>query len=158
LFAEASLQVNREDRIGLVGPNGAGKTTLFRMVLQVETPDQGTITLQRGTTLGYLPQENASVSDETVLELTTALSPEISDLGRCLTRANSAADPSGEYHHAKARFDELGGFQLQAKAKKILAGLGFREKAFDRPCQELSGGWVMRAHLARLLVQEPDLL
>ncbi len=158
LFADASLQVNREDRIGLVGPNGAGKTTLFSMILGLEVPDGGTISLQRGTALGYLPQENAPVADETVLELTTATSPEISELQRYLNSAGPDAHDSGEYHHAHARFDELGGFQLQAKGKSILAGLGFHEKDFERPCRELSGGWVMRTYLARLLVQEPDLL
>src|SRR5262245_40684817 len=92
LFADASLQVNRGDRIGLVGPNGAGKTTLFSLILQLEAPDAGTITLQRGTTLGYLPQENAPVADETVLELATAISPEISELQRYLKNAGSQAD------------------------------------------------------------------
>jgi ATP-binding cassette, subfamily F, member 3 len=158
IFADAALQVNRGDRIGLVGPNGAGKTTLFSLILKLETPDAGTISLQRGTTLGYLPQENAPVADETVLELATAVSPEITELQRQLNQHDADADHSGEYHHAKARFDEMGGFQVQAKAKRILVGLGFPEKDFDRPCRELSGGWVMRTHLARLLVQEPDLL
>ena len=140
MFADVSLQVNREDRIGLVGPNGAGKTTLFSLILQADAPDAGTISLQRGTSLGYLPQENAPIGDETVLDLTTAISPEITQLQTFLNTACPEADHSGEYHHAKARFDELGGFQLQAKAKQILAGLGFRERDFNRPCRELSGG------------------
>src|SRR5437762_2784589 len=113
LFADASLQVNREDRIGLVGPNGAGKTTLFSLILGLEPPDIGTISLQRGTSLGYLPQENAPITDETVLESTTAVSPELSRLQRYLKNGDTEAEHSGEYHHAKARFDELGGSQLQ---------------------------------------------
>src|SRR5204863_85194 len=76
LFAEVSLQVNRQDRIGLVGPNGAGKTTLFSFILGNETPDQGTILFEREVTVGYLPQESAPAGDETVLELATAISAE----------------------------------------------------------------------------------
>ena len=77
LFAEASLQVNRQDRIGLVGPNGAGKTTLFSIILGQESADEGKFTLERGVTMGYLPQESAPVGDETVIELATAITPEI---------------------------------------------------------------------------------
>src|SRR5688572_25295799 len=161
LFAGVSLQVNREDRIGLVGPNGAGKTTLFSLLLGSESPDEGIISMQRGVTLGYLPQESAPISDETVLELATAVSPEITALRRKLEAEGSGHHD--EHHHEdihsmQARFDELGGYKLEAKAKKILAGLSFRETDFHRPAREMSGGWVMRAHLARLLVQEPDLL
>ena len=165
LFADVSFQVNREDRIGLVGPNGAGKTTLFSLLLGDESPDDGIISMQRGVTLGFLPQESAPISDETVLELATAVSPEITKIRRAL-EAQAAGhhaehhDPSHEddLHSMQARFDELGGYKLEAKAKKILAGLSFREADFNRPAREMSGGWVMRAHLARLLVQEPDLL
>jgi ATP-binding cassette subfamily F protein 3 len=163
LFADATLQVNREDRIGLVGPNGAGKTTLFSIVLGHEQPDAGQITFERGISRGYLPQENAPVGDETVIELATGITPEYIKLRRILkawdadhpTEALHAEDIHDDVHD---RFNELGGYRLEAKAKQILAGLSFREKDFDRPAREMSGGWVMRAHLARLLVHEPDLL
>ncbi|MDB6029185.1 MAG: transporter ATP-binding protein [Verrucomicrobiales bacterium] len=160
LFEDVSLQVNREDRIGLVGPNGAGKTTLFSMILQIEEPDAGKINFEKNIKVGFLPQESAPVGDETILELATAISDEIVDLKKKI-KAWDTAHPDDLEHHddnLHARFSELGGFQLEAKAKKILVGLGFREKDFDRPAKELSGGWVMRGHLARLLVQEPDLL
>jgi ATP-binding cassette subfamily F protein 3 len=159
LFSDVTLQVNRGDRIGLVGPNGAGKSTLFNLILQTESPDAGTISFQRNTTLGYLPQESAPAGEETVLELATAITPEIVKLQKQL-KAYEAAHPTEIEHHddIHSRFDELGGYQLESKAKQILAGLGFREKDFDRPAREMSGGWVMRAHLARLLVQTPDLL
>src|SRR5437660_11179841 len=163
LFADATLQVNREDRIGLVGPNGAGKTTLFCIILGEETPDEGKIMLERGVSFGYLPQENAPAGDETVVELATAISPEFTKLRRVL-KAWDAEHPSEALHPEEIhddvhnRFNELGGYRLEAKAKQILAGLSFREKDFDRPAREMSGGWVMRAHLARLLTQEPDLL
>ncbi len=162
LFEGVTLQVNRGDRVGLVGPNGAGKSTLFALILEKESPDTGTIVFQRGITTGFLPQESAPAGEETVLELATAITPEVVKLQRLL-KAWEADHPTELDHHdhhdnLHARFDELGGYQLEAKAKKILAGLGFREKDFNRPAREMSGGWVMRAHLGRLLVQEPDLL
>src|SRR5437016_8538555 len=163
LFADATLQVNRQDRIGLVGPNGAGKTTLFSIILGEESPDEGKTSCERGVTIGYLPQENCPVGDETVVELATAMTPEFTRLRRIIKAWE--ADPPVEALHSEDvhddvhdRFNELGGYRLEAKAQQILAGLSFREKDSDRPAREMSGGWVMRAHLARLLTQEPDLL
>ena len=125
LFEDAALQVNVRDRIGLIGPNGAGKSTLFGLLLGHDEPDDGVVVTQRGTRVGYLPQETASVSAHTVMEL--------------------AAGPEADG-------------RAEAMAKRILSGLAFREGDFHRPLRELSGGWIMRAHLARLLVEEPDLL
>src|SRR6266496_6357330 len=159
LFSDVTLQVNRQDRIGLVGPNGAGKTTLFSLILRSESPDAGEITFERNVTFGYLPQETAPVGDETVLELATAISPEFVRLRRQVLAWDAGHPGDSDFHdNAHDRFNEAGGYQLDAKAKKILAGLSFRESDFNRPAREMSGGWVMRAHLARLLVQEPDLL
>ena len=163
LFADATLQVNREDRIGLVGPNGAGKTTLFSIILGEEPPDEGKITFERGISFGYLPQENAPVGDETVIELAAGITPEYVKLRRILksweaNHPSEALHPEEIHDDVHDRFNELGGYRLEAKAKQILAGLSFRGKDFDRPAREMSGGWVMRAHLARLLTQEPDLL
>ena len=129
LFEGVSLTINRADRLGLVGANGAGKSTLFRILLDQEEPDTGQVTRQRGATVGFLPQESAPAGEETVIELATG------------TEAHGAMDGS-----------------LVAKAKRILKGLSFKETDFERPVRELSGGWVMRTHLARLLVEEPDLL
>ncbi|MEO6846167.1 MAG: ribosomal protection-like ABC-F family protein [Chthoniobacterales bacterium] len=156
LYKDASLQVNRGDRIGLVGPNGAGKTTLFSLIMGHDEPDEGRVTLQRSTTVGFLPQESAPAGDETVLALAMAVSPEMEETLRQL-QANT--DPEEhETHEAISRFAELDGHALEAKAKRILSGLAFRETDFHRPAHTLSGGWVMRAHLAKLLVMEPDLL
>src|SRR5580698_10032288 len=84
LFQDVTLQVNREDRIGLVGPNGAGKSTLFSLILQTDSPDSGAITFQRNTTVGFLPQERAPAGEETVLELATAITPEVEKLQKQL--------------------------------------------------------------------------
>ncbi|HKB57002.1 MAG TPA: ABC-F family ATP-binding cassette domain-containing protein, partial [Lacunisphaera sp.] len=136
LFSEVSLFVARTDRFGLVGPNGAGKTTLFNLILGEETPDEGTIEWERGADFGYLPQESAPVGGETILHIATSgkkLLPEHDD-------------------------DHDIDYTLEPRAKKILAGLGFRETDHERLAKSFSGGWVMRAHLARLLVNEPALL
>jgi ATP-binding cassette subfamily F protein 3 len=155
LFEDASLQVNRGDRVGLVGPNGAGKSTLFSLILGEASPDEGRISLEKSATVGFLPQEHAAAGDETVLELACAVSPEVAKAQRIL---RTTPEDSAEHHEALHSFDEHGGWQLEPKAKRILAGLAFRESDFERPAKTLSGGWVMRAHLARLLVQEPELL
>lgn len=160
LFEEVTLQASPGDRIGLVGPNGAGKSTLFSLILREAEPDSGEVFLQRNTKLGYLPQETAAVGDQTVLELACSVSEEFEAVQRQL-RGHTDEDDHEAWEHlhsAKALFDELGGYQLESKAKKILAGLGFRETDHQRAASELSGGWIMRAHLARLLVMEPDLL
>ena len=154
LFANVSLNVTREDRIGLVGPNGSGKSTLFEMILGTEEPDSGNIQIERNVKIGYLPQESAPATDQTVLELATAVSPEMQEIARQLR----TEDDEASLGYLRSRYRELGGFDYQSKAKRILAGLGFKQTDFDRQTQELSGGWVMRAHLARLLTQEPDLL
>ncbi len=163
LFSDATLQVNREDRIGLVGPNGAGKTTLFSIILGEDSGDEGKVTFERGVRTGYLPQENAPVGDETVIELATATTPEYIKLRRILKawdadHPDAALHPEEIHDDVHDRFNDLGGFRLEAKAKQILAGLSFRERDFERPAAQMSGGWVMRAHLARLLTHEPDLL
>ena len=165
LFDDVSLQVNRGDRIGLVGPNGAGKSTLFALLLGEVSPDKGTIAIEKNATIGFLPQETAAAGDETVLELALAVSPELVQAQKVI-KAHEAtvagiADPGSNdaaYHDALHVFDEHGGWELEPKAKRVLAGLAFRETDFDRPARALSGGWIMRAHLARLLVMEPDLL
>ena len=164
LFDDVSLQVNRGDRIGLVGPNGAGKSTLFALLLGDVSPDKGTIAIEKNATIGFLPQETAAAGDETVLELTLAVSPELVHAQKVIKEHEAAvariADPGADaaYHNALHVFDEHGGWELEPKAKRVLAGLAFRETDFDRPARALSGGWIMRAHLARLLVMEPDLL
>src|SRR6476619_1691849 len=159
VFDDVSLQVNRGDRIGLVGANGAGKSTLFSLILGEASPDTGQITIEKSATIGFLPQETAAAKDETVLELALATTPELAEAQKVIKQHESGSgSDDGAYHRALHIFDEHGGWQLEPKAKRVLAGLAFRETDFDRPARALSGGWIMRAHLARLLVMEPDLL
>src|SRR6201995_2227656 len=144
LFEDAALQVNRGERIALIGPNGAGKTTLFSILLGLDEADTGEVALQRGLKVGYLPQESAPVSDGTVLEVATALlrGPATNDQDQLPKEESFSSDHQ----------------QIEAKAKRILRGLGFRETDYARQAKTMSGGWIMRAHLGRLLVAEPDLL
>src|SRR5271170_7349054 len=159
LFEDVSLSINLGERTALVGPNGAGKSTLFSIILGTTEPDNGSVVIDKHTTLGYLPQETAASGDETVLELATAITPEHAELQRILSEGDRTGQTdTPEYHNAQGRFAELGAFQLEPKAKRILSGLAFRESDFHRPAKTMSGGWIMRAHLARLLVMEPDLL
>jgi ATP-binding cassette, subfamily F, member 3 len=135
LFHDVSLFIARTDRLGLVGPNGAGKTTLFNLILGEEKPDSGTIEWERGADFGYLPQESAPAGDETILHIATS--------GKKLEPDEHDFDID---------------YTLEPRAKKILAGLGFKEGDAEKVAKTFSGGWVMRAHLARLLVAEPALL
>ncbi len=159
LFEHASMQVNYGERVALVGPNGAGKSTLFSIILKHDVPDEGEVARDEWTMVGYLPQEAEAVGDETVLDLATGRAGELPELEKILRELEKKGDvASPEYLEASAKHDALTNPQVEAKAKKILRGLGYREADFERPAKELSGGWVMRAHLSRLLVMEPDLL
>lgn len=155
LFEDASLQINPGDRIGLIGPNGAGKSTLFSLILGDNTPDEGSVNLQRGRTVGFLPQESAPSGDETVLQLATSTTPA---MAAAYAKLREFPDEhAAEHHEAHDVFLEHDGYNLEANAKRILSGLAFRESDFHAPARTMSGGWIMRAHLARLLVMEPDL-
>ena len=173
LFQDVNFMINRGDRVGLVGANGAGKTTMLRLLNGEMTPDTGTIAMRSGTEIGYLPQDGAGLSNQSVRdEVLSALG----DLTRIEERmavlnvevAEAHDDPNrtdeertelleelGDLHH---RYDQLDGFAARGAVEKILMGLGFEPTDLDRPCTEFSGGWGMRIALAKLLLREPDLL
>ena len=156
LFSDVSLRLLRGEKLGLVGPNGAGKTTLFSIILGELEEDSGKVELERGKTIGFLPQESAPTGEETVLELATAISTELSEIQKKIRLHPDPENPTRI--QALEEFAEHNGFALEAKAKKILSGLAFQQNDFQKSAKTLSGGWIMRAHLARLLVMEPDLL
>ena len=159
LFENASFQVSYGDRVALVGPNGAGKTTLFSLILQQKEPEAGAIEREEWTMVGYLPQEGEAQGDETVLDVATGRVEELPQLEKRLHELEAAgAVSTPEYMEAHAKHDKLNDPQVETKAKKMLRGLGYRDEDFDRKAREMSGGWIMRARLARLLVMEPDLL
>ncbi|MCX6838115.1 MAG: ABC-F family ATP-binding cassette domain-containing protein [Verrucomicrobia bacterium] len=159
LFSAASMTINYGERVALVGPNGAGKSTLFSLILKTDTPDAGEVIRDEWTTVGFLPQESEPVGDESVMNVATGKAGEIQALEKILREFEATGDVSSpEYFEAHAKHDALQDPQTEAKDKRILKGLGFKESDFTRPAREFSGGWVMRAHMTRLLVMEPDLL
>src|SRR5512139_1725875 len=168
LFKDCSLQIGVRDRVGLIGPNGAGKTSLFRMILGEESIDEGETLIAKGVKIGYLPQEGISFRGNTALdEVLKSLKSitSLQDKMRILEEElSSIEDPkkkerlAKEYGKLQERYTLLGGYGLEAEAKRILQGLGFKERDFNRPTDELSGGWLMRIALAKILLQSPDLL
>ena len=158
LFEDASFAVNYGDRVALVGPNGAGKTTLFSIILKQLEPDAGEVARDEWTMVGHLPQEAEANGDETILDVATGRVDELPRLEKRLHELEKAGDVSSpEYLEAHAKHDALNDAQVETKAKKMLRGLGFKDSDFTRRANEMSGGWIMRARLARLLVMEPDL-
>ena len=165
LLLDCSWRVGRGERIGLVGPNGAGKTTLCRILAGVEEPDAGRVHLDSGVTVGYLPQEVAGGATRTVLaealsgfDRVWELEGELERLAEAMARPDADPTLTERYGEVQHRFEALGGYRLEAEAKMILGGLGFAPTGLHRPLGEFSGGWRMRAALARLLLLRPDLL
>ena len=168
LFKDCSLQIGVRDRVGLVGPNGSGKTTLFRMILGEESIDDGEIRIAKRVKIGYLPQEVITFIGKGVLEeVLKSLSgvTSLQDKMRVLEEELSSIEDSKEqerlakeYGKLQERYTILGGYGVEAEAKQILQGLGFKESDFNRATDELSGGWLMRIALAKILLQSPDLL
>ncbi len=159
LFNNLNLNINRGEKIGLIGPNGSGKSTLFSMILQENEPSLGSVQVNKGTRIGYLPQESSFKSEHTVLSELTEGDETVMRLKKekyqLETDNQAGSDRYGEILH---ELEALGYFELEHKAKKILAGLGFKETDFNRPITELSGGWQMRTLLGKLLTFHYDLL
>jgi ATPase subunit of ABC transporter with duplicated ATPase domains len=171
LFLEASATVNRGEKIGLVGPNGAGKTTVFRLINGEEEADTGNVVVERGVRVGYFSQDTGDLSGKTVLAATLdGAGPAAELMAELKTLELALADPDVLSDEAKmektverfgevqARFDSLGGYALEGKAREILAGLGLVGDAVDDDVGKLSGGWKMRVALARILLMAPDML
>jgi ATPase subunit of ABC transporter with duplicated ATPase domains len=166
LFVEASAVVHRGEKVGLVGPNGAGKSTLFRLITREEAPDEGQVSIDRGVTVGYFSQDVGEMSGRTALAETMDGAGPVSEVAAELHALEHAlADPERadelealveRFGHVQARFDELGGYALEARAREILAGLGFTQEMMDGDVGALSGGWKMRVALARILLMRPD--
>ncbi len=159
LFENVSLNLTYGDRAALVGLNGTGKSTLFSIILKQREADAGVVERDEWTMVGYLPQEAEAHGDETILDVATGRVEEVPRLEKRLHELEAAGQVSGaEYLEAHAKHAALNDPQVETKAKKMLRGLGYRDPDFGRPAREMSGGWIMRARLARLLVMEPDLL
>jgi ATPase subunit of ABC transporter with duplicated ATPase domains len=166
LFVEASAAIYRGEKVGLVGPNGAGKSTIFRLLMKEESVDDGQVSIDRGVTIGYFSQDVGEMAGRpTVAEVMAGAGP-VSDVAAEVKHLEEAlADPAQadnmdkileRFGEAQARFEELGGYALEARAREILAGLGFSQEMMDGDVAKLSGGWKMRVALARILLMQPD--
>jgi ATPase subunit of ABC transporter with duplicated ATPase domains len=166
LFIEASAALNRGEKIGLVGPNGAGKTTLFRLITGREQPDEGQVGVDRGITIGYFSQDVGDMSGRSaVAEVmdgagpVSAVAAELAELELAMAdpdRADEMDDIIERYGQTQGRFEELGGYALEGRAREVLAGLSFSQEMMDGDVGALSGGWKMRVALARILLMRPD--
>ncbi len=166
LFVDASAAVFRGEKVGLVGPNGAGKSTIFRMIMREETPDEGQVSVDKGISIGYFSQDVGEMRGRPVVAEVMAGAGAVSSVAAELkTLEDALADPArgdemekllNRFGEVQARFDELGGYALEARAREILAGLGFSQEMMDGDVGNLSGGWKMRVALARILLMRPD--
>jgi len=172
LFEDASLRVGTRDRIALLGPNGSGKTTLLEIIAGIQTPDEGVVIRAKDVVVGYLKQEAIDMHGRTVLAeaLTSVADVTTLEYRLRLLEAEIAeeadADPDSpdaerlldEYGRLRDRFEHAGGYALETEARTVLTGLGFRDSDLERPTEEISGGWLMRLALAKLLLGRPDVL
>ncbi|MFI5119372.1 MAG: ABC-F family ATP-binding cassette domain-containing protein [Thermoanaerobaculia bacterium] len=168
LFVDASFQLNPGEKIGLVGPNGAGKTTIFRLITGEEHADDGDVSVPKKLSIGYFKQEIDEMAGWPVLDEAIAGSGRLGDLHHELIGLEHAlADPAraGEAESTLTRFGDvqseyqtLGGYELEARAREVLHGLGFDDALIDGDVGELSGGWKMRVAMAKVLLGRPDVL
>jgi ATPase subunit of ABC transporter with duplicated ATPase domains len=166
LFIEASAALQKGEKVGLVGPNGAGKTTLFRLIIGQELPDEGQVAVERGMTIGYFSQDIGEMSGRSaVAEVmdgagpVSAVAAELKELEAAMAdpdRADEMESIVTRYGEVQGRFEELGGYALEGRAREVLAGLGFSQEMMDGDVGALSGGWKMRVGLARILLMRPD--
>ena len=166
LFIDASMGVQKGEKVGLVGPNGAGKSTLFRMIAGTDRPDDGQVVIETGMTIGYFSQDVGEMSGQSAVAAVmdgvgpaSALAAEMAQLEAAMVdpdrmdEMDALVERYGEVQH---RFEELDGYALDARAREVLAGLSFSQERMDGDVGLLSGGWKMRVALARILVMKPD--
>lgn len=165
LLREVNWVINPGKRVALIGPNGAGKTTLLRLIFGELEAREGAITKPKEYSIGYLPQEEMVLDKGTVLGAALRgqaeilkIEEEIEEIHHRLENQSPDKQLLERLGHLEAHYQLLGGYELESQAKKILIGLGFKQDEFHRPLSDLSGGWRMRAYLARLLLAKPDLL
>ncbi len=166
LFVDASFQINPGEKVGLVGPNGAGKSTVFRLIVGEDSPDDGNVEKPKKLTIGYFRQDVGDLRGRTILAETCAGAGEVSVLADELASLTAKLEAGGDdlddvvarFGDVQARYQDLGGYELEARAQEILAGLGFATEQIQADVGTLSGGWKMRVALAQILLAKPELL
>ena len=165
LFSNVNLVLKKGMRVGLVGQNGSGKTTLLRMILGKESPDDGNIKQQKNLTIGYLAQEIIIGTGGSILDEVLSSCPEAVEIETKISIISNKIlkDPTNvllieQLGDQQIKYDSVGGWDLEKKAKKILGGLGFKKESLSDKIDSLSGGWRMRVALASILLKEPDIL
>jgi ATPase subunit of ABC transporter with duplicated ATPase domains len=168
LFIEASAALQRGEKIGLVGPNGAGKTTVFRLITGQEQPDEGQVLIDRGVTIGFFSQDVGEMAGRSAVAEVMDGAGDVSGVAAELRALEAAmADPDQmdrmdeiieRFGEVQARFESLGGYELESRAREVLAGLSFSQSMMDGDVGNLSGGWKMRVALARILLMRPDVM
>jgi ATP-binding cassette, subfamily F, member 3 len=168
LFSDAALQIAAGRRIAIIGPNGAGKTTLLEIITGDQEADAGTVARGKDVVVGYLPQDVADVAGRSVLTEVLDGAGAVAGIGHRLghievelaeaTDEAELAELVDEYGRLQERFEQMGGYGLEAEARRILAGLGFAQTDVERDIGTFSGGWMMRVALAKLLLANPDVL
>src|ERR1700712_1171789 len=168
LFIEASMALQKGEKVGLVGPNGSGKTSLFRMIIGEEQPDEGQVAVDRGTTIGYFSQDVGEMSGRSAVSEVmdgagpvSAVAAELKELETAMGDPDRAGDIEKiieRYGEVQGRFEELDGYALEGRAREVLAGLGFSQEMMEGDVGALSGGWKMRVALARILLMRPDVM
>lgn len=170
LYSGGSIQINPGDKIGLVGPNGAGKTTIFRIIMRDEGVDAGTVSIAERTRIGYFSQTVAEMAGRSALEEVKAGAGKVSELAEQLSKMEKQLENAAElsdddmqkllekYGEAQAQYEQMGGYDLDSRAREILTGLGIHPEDHNRPIETFSGGWKMRIMLAKILAMNPDVL
>ncbi len=166
LFVDASFQINPGEKVGLVGPNGAGKSTVFRLIVGEDSPDDGNVEKPRKLTVGYFRQDVGELRGRSILAETCAGAGEVAKLADELAVLSAKLENPGDdldevvtrFGEVQARYQDLGGYELEARAQEILNGLGFAQEQMQNDVGTLSGGWKMRVALAQILLARPELL
>src|SRR5579859_7177754 len=169
LFENVDWLITNHDHIGLVGGNGTGKSTLMKVLAGMDTFDYGSLTVAKGTSAGYLPQDGLTLSGKTVFaecmsvfDDLRAMETELESLMHSMAELDHTsaayADVADRYHRIEHQFRTRDGYAIEAQVGSVLMGLGFRKEDWHRRTEEFSGGWQMRIALAKLLLQEPNLL
>ena len=166
LFVDASFQINPGEKVGLVGPNGAGKSTVFRLIVGEDAPDDGNVEKPRKLTVGYFRQDVGDLRGRSILAETCAGAGEVAALADELATLNAKLENPGDdldqvvarFGEVQSRYQDLGGYELEARAQEILHGLGFQQEQLANDVSTLSGGWKMRVALAQILLAKPELL